>query len=104
MTPAKKAAAKAPKQGTAKAPEKKIGPAKLESGEALKARALRISAGLHKAYPKVQTALDSETPFQLLIATILSAQCTDKRVNIVMHGRGGQQGHAGVVQAVPDAG
>lgn len=34
-------------------------------------------------YPDAHCALDHETPFQLLIATILSAQCTDERVNIV---------------------
>lgn len=38
---------------------------------------------LKKKYPDVTTSLDYETPFQLLIATILSAQCTDERVNIV---------------------
>jgi endonuclease-3 len=34
-------------------------------------------------YPNARTALDFKTPFQLLVATILSAQCTDKRVNMV---------------------
>ena len=34
-------------------------------------------------YPVVNTQLDHETPFQLLVATILSAQCTDKQVNKV---------------------
>jgi endonuclease-3 len=34
-------------------------------------------------YPDVTCALDNETPFQLLVATILSAQCTDARVNMV---------------------
>jgi endonuclease III len=38
---------------------------------------------LHEAYPSAHCELDFETPFQLLVATILSAQCTDKRVNIV---------------------
>lgn len=38
---------------------------------------------LKKQYPKVKPALNYSTPFQLLIATILSAQCTDERVNIV---------------------
>lgn len=36
---------------------------------------------LHNAYPGSRTALCYKTPFQILIATILSAQCTDKRVN-----------------------
>jgi endonuclease-3 len=38
---------------------------------------------LHEVYPGAHCELDFETPFQLLVATILSAQCTDKRVNIV---------------------
>jgi endonuclease III len=38
---------------------------------------------LKREYPKVTCALVHETPFELLIATILSAQCTDERVNIV---------------------
>jgi endonuclease-3 len=38
---------------------------------------------LAKHYPDAHCALDFKTPFQLLIATILSAQCTDKRVNMV---------------------
>ncbi|MBA3583582.1 MAG: hypothetical protein H0W36_03470, partial [Gemmatimonadetes bacterium] len=42
-----------------------------------------ILQGLEAAYPDAQTALQHETPFQLLVATILSAQCTDARVNAV---------------------
>jgi len=38
---------------------------------------------LKKEYPLAKIALEFETPFQLLISTILSAQCTDERVNIV---------------------
>ncbi|MFQ5801235.1 MAG: endonuclease III [Candidatus Hydrothermarchaeales archaeon] len=38
---------------------------------------------LEKEYPKIQTALNFKDPLQLLVATILSAQCTDKRVNMV---------------------
>jgi endonuclease-3 len=38
---------------------------------------------LVEVYPNAHCELDFETPFQLLVATILSAQCTDKRVNIV---------------------
>jgi len=45
--------------------------------------ALEILKRLKKAYPEVEPALDYTTPFQLLISTILSAQCTDERVNIV---------------------
>src|SRR6266536_1402370 len=38
---------------------------------------------LAKHYPDAHCALDFTSPFQLLVATILSAQCTDKRVNMV---------------------
>ena len=38
---------------------------------------------LTKTYPDVRCELDFESPFQLLCATVLSAQCTDKRVNMV---------------------
>ena len=46
-------------------------------------RAAKIFALLAKRYPKATTALRHSNPLQLLVATILSAQCTDKRVNIV---------------------
>jgi endonuclease-3 len=46
-------------------------------------RAPEIFKGLATAYPDARCALDFKTPFQLLVATILSAQCTDKRVNMV---------------------
>jgi endonuclease-3 len=46
-------------------------------------RAEKILAILKDAYPKAEIALAYRTPFQLLVATILSAQCTDERVNIV---------------------
>jgi endonuclease-3 len=48
-----------------------------------KANAALIYDRLAAAYPDAHCALDFTTPFQLLIATILSAQCTDKRVNLV---------------------
>jgi endonuclease-3 len=47
------------------------------------ARVRSISEGLEELYPDVDCELDRETPFQLLIATILSAQTTDQRVNMV---------------------
>jgi endonuclease-3 len=47
------------------------------------ARAPEIFQRLSAAYPDARCALDFQTPFQLLVATILSAQCTDKRVNMV---------------------
>ncbi len=48
-----------------------------------KSFALTIFNILSKEYPNVKPALNYNTPFELLIATILSAQCTDERVNIV---------------------
>ncbi len=52
-------------------------------GKELKAHALEILSRLKAEYPDAHCELDFETPLQLLIATILSAQCTDKRVNMV---------------------
>lgn len=49
----------------------------------LKSRATKIVARLERAYPEAQCALDHHNPLELLVATILSAQCTDARVNIV---------------------
>ena len=50
---------------------------------AKKRLASRLVAGLRREYGDVTCALEHDTPFQLLIATILSAQCTDERVNLV---------------------
>jgi endonuclease-3 len=47
------------------------------------ARAFEIVRRLAAEYPDAQCALEYSTPFELLIATILSAQCTDERVNVV---------------------
>jgi len=46
-------------------------------------RVLKIIELLEKEYPKAKTALHYASPIEILVATILSAQCTDKRVNIV---------------------
>ena len=46
-------------------------------------RVRSILDGLEDLYPDVDCELDRDTPFQLLCATILSAQCTDERVNKV---------------------
>src|ERR1700732_1390760 len=54
-----------------------------ESIADLKKRAGRVSRGLAKLYPEAHISLDFETPWQCLAATILSAQCTDERVNRV---------------------
>jgi len=47
------------------------------------ARLERIFAALDQLFPRAECALRHENPFQLLVATILSAQCTDVRVNLV---------------------
>jgi endonuclease-3 len=47
------------------------------------AHAAEVVRRLHKEYPDAHIELDYKTPFQLLIATILAAQCTDVRVNVV---------------------
>jgi endonuclease-3 len=49
--------------------------------EPVRVRVVKIIAILEKEYPHSRTALEFETPFQILVATILSAQCTDERVN-----------------------
>src|SRR5450755_1723298 len=54
-----------------------------ESTAARKARATKIIAALQRTYPDAHCELNFSNPLQLLIATILSAQCTDKRVNLV---------------------
>lgn len=48
-----------------------------------KERIPRIIEQLKEMYPDAHCALNADTPFQLLVATILSAQCTDERVNLV---------------------
>ncbi|HSU97930.1 MAG TPA: hypothetical protein VLI40_11915, partial [Gemmatimonadaceae bacterium] len=47
------------------------------------ARAPLIFKRLRRAYPDAHCELDHTNAYQLLVATILSAQCTDKRVNLV---------------------
>src|SRR5512142_1915185 len=47
------------------------------------ARAAKIAAILAREYPDARCLLTYQTPFQLLISTILAAQCTDERVNMV---------------------
>ena len=69
-----KRAAPSRKAATAR-PRKKFAPAA--------ERAPEIYARLAAAYPDAECALDHRNPYELLVATILSAQCTDKRVNMV---------------------
>lgn len=55
----------------------------LSPGGGGRARALKVLRILEKTYPKVTGFLQHEDPLQLLVAVILSAQCTDARVNMV---------------------
>ncbi|MFE4749695.1 endonuclease III [Streptomyces mirabilis] len=94
----KKAAAASKKAAPAKTAAKKTAPAKavakktapaqaapkkaiVESHAALVRRARRINRELAEVYPYAHPELDFENPFQLVIATVLSAQTTDLRVN-----------------------
>jgi endonuclease-3 len=54
-----------------------------ESLEAKKSRALKIVKTLEKTHPDAKIALEFDNPLELLVATILAAQCTDERVNLV---------------------
>jgi len=54
-----------------------------ESKERIKRHALQIELLLREKYPSAQVALQHSNPLQLLISVILSAQCTDARVNMV---------------------
>ncbi|MDQ3673066.1 MAG: hypothetical protein M3365_01655, partial [Gemmatimonadota bacterium] len=60
---------------------KTVGPRRRPAS--LSAHAAEILARLKREHPDAHCELDHKTPLQLLVATILSAQCTDKRVNMV---------------------
>lgn len=55
-----------------------------ETHQNIKSRALKILEILSNEYPDAGCHLDYKDPFQLLISTLLAAQCTDERVNMVM--------------------
>jgi endonuclease-3 len=76
--PAKKPPKKASKNNSTKKTAVKV-----TRGPLAKERVDAILKGLDEAYPNAVCALDHRTPWELLVATILSAQCTDVRVNIV---------------------
>lgn len=57
-----------------------------ESSAKRKQRTARIIAALEKAYPDATCALNHSSPLQLLVATILSAHCSDRQVNLVTKG------------------
>lgn len=91
MKPKKRVAAKAiaPKKTPAKAVVSKkaranaVVPRKTRRMTPAAQRAPEIYARLAAEYPDARCALDHRNPYELLVATILSAQCTDKRVNMV---------------------
>ena len=58
-------------------------PRRRKSAAELREHTLLVIRRLKKEYPDAHCELDFKSPFQLLVATILSAQCTDKRVNMV---------------------
>ena len=58
----------------------------VESLQSKQFRMNSIVSRLKKEYPDSKCSLNYKSPFQLLVATILSAQCTDKRVNQVTRG------------------
>ena len=55
----------------------------LQRGDLAPERVAAILKGLDEAYPEAECALSHRSPWELLVATILSAQCTDARVNMV---------------------
>jgi endonuclease III len=63
--------------------KKKLPEKKSRRGQLAPERAATILKGLDEAYPDANCALDHRSPWELLVATILSAQCTDVRVNMV---------------------
>lgn len=54
-----------------------------ETAAARKERTMKIITALQRTYPEAHCELNFSSPLQLLVATILSAQCADKRVNLV---------------------
>lgn len=70
-----------PKSPKSPKPSKSPRPSRSESRTALVRRARRINRELAEVYPYAHPELDFENPFQLVVATVLSAQTTDLRVN-----------------------
>lgn len=84
--PKKQPASTQPKRQAAKKRAAKKAPRRRswrESKAARRARVEEILRRLHAAYPDAKCSLDFWNPYELLVATILSAQCTDERVNMV---------------------
>src|SRR6266700_2538764 len=64
-------------------PSKELGGSRSGRGDLAPERIAAILRALDEAYPNAVCALNHKTPWELLVATILSAQCTDVRVNMV---------------------
>jgi endonuclease-3 len=79
----KKAAARAGRRAKAPSRPARRGYQPRRWDEKDRARAGRVVAGLREAYPRPECALSHRDAYELLVATILSAQCTDARVNLV---------------------
>lgn len=77
-----KTAAKPKKKTAAPLPKKRPRHVR-EKLDDRRARAQRLLAALRQSYPGARCALHHDNAFKLLVATILSAQCTDQRVNLV---------------------
>ena len=72
-----------------------------DPGTALVRRARSINRALAAVYPDARCELDYESPFQLLVATVLSAQCTDVRVNQVTPALFARFPNAGAMASAP---
>lgn len=73
-----------------------------ESRSSKRERAARIVARLAELYPESRCSLDHASPYQLLVATVLSAQCTDARVNLVTPGLFARFPDAGALAAADE--
>lgn len=94
------AAPKRTKKKTAKTKDKNSSPLAISQADRKK-QARKVLRRLEVEYADAECALLHDSPFQLLIATILSAQCTDERVNIVTRELFGQLPTAHDIAAAP---
>ncbi len=94
-----------PRQGAAGNPSRAEGPRRggRESAAARAERAEQICGRLAETYPDANCSLDFRSPFELTVATILSAQCTDRRVNMVTGGLFRRWPDAARMAAAPQA-
>jgi endonuclease-3 len=76
--------------------------ARLSRGDPIEARSPEVIRRLSKAYPEAKVALRFSNPLECLVATILSAQCTDEKVNEVTETLFAKYGTAADYLAVPE--